>query len=79
MDITGADLLPIEDMCMWTNEKSLNPAVQPRVTRFTQILSNAGSFPPNWNVSQPHFDMPMLEFLSPIKTDFQGVHRRNVL
>ena len=23
MDITGADLLPIEDMCMWTNEKKL--------------------------------------------------------
>ena len=44
MGIIGADWLPIEEMGMSTNEKSSNPALQPRVPRFTRILSTGGSF-----------------------------------
>ena len=33
--------------------------------------------PPDLNVYQPHFDVPMFKFLSPTRTDFQAAHRRS--
>ena len=75
--VTGADRIPIEDMCMSTNKRSLNSAVLPRATRLTRIFSTTGSCRHS-RVYQYHFDVPMFNFLSTIKSDFQAAHRRTV-
>ena len=38
MGIIGAQFIHIEEICMYTNEKSSNPAVWPRVACFIRIL-----------------------------------------
>ena len=78
MGSTGTGRFLIKEMCMSTNERSSDPAVRPRATRFTRILLTSGSCRQIRTFINTTSMCRCSNFLSPIKTGSQAAHQQNV-